>query len=414
MRSFCLLTLLSGLLFACPASAAEWPDLTDDIKGRIEAGPRDAALVVAIEDYAFAQDIPGAVVNGRAWAHWLRDERKVGHLKVLYNEQATKEEILRAAQGLSALVDKGGRLWVVFIGHGAPSRAGDDGVLVGVDAQQTALSLEARSVPRRELIAALDGPQAETLLLLDACFSGKVDGGASIAPGIQPMKVVDAVEGGAVTVLTAAKSDQFAGALSDRRRPAFSYLALGAVRGWADRDDSGDVTAEEIRAYADDAVIETIVGRNQTATVEGPDLVVAAGGREDGPELSRLGADAFPELVPTLGGGRRAGAGISRRTVLRGLGYTGAIGGVAGSLVALQYGYLTEQEIREALVDGDRTAEESGTNQLRSNALYGAGYVGLAASAALGLTLVSTTGKGKGIRVTRTPGGASLGWGTRW
>lgn len=64
MRSSSLLVLLPGLLFALPARAAELPDLTEEVKGRTEPGPKDAALVVAIEEYPFAPNVPGAVSNG--------------------------------------------------------------------------------------------------------------------------------------------------------------------------------------------------------------------------------------------------------------------------------------------------------------------------------------------------------------
>ena len=48
-----------------------------------------------------------------------------------------------------------------------------------------------------------------------------------------------------VTVLTAATADQVAGPLPGAARPAFSYLVLGGLRGWADSDHNGRVTAGE-------------------------------------------------------------------------------------------------------------------------------------------------------------------------
>lgn len=54
------------------AGAAEWPDLGAPPATAAGDGTRDAALVVAIEDYAAAQDLPGALANGRAWAAWLQ------------------------------------------------------------------------------------------------------------------------------------------------------------------------------------------------------------------------------------------------------------------------------------------------------------------------------------------------------
>ena len=52
-------------------------------------------------------------------------------------------------------MEEGGTLWFVFIGHGAPGREGNQGVLVGADAQADVDSLYARSVLQSEVLAAL-------------------------------------------------------------------------------------------------------------------------------------------------------------------------------------------------------------------------------------------------------------------
>ena len=132
---------------AAAAASPSWPDLGVP-PATTGGGERDVALVVAIEDYVFATDLPGAVDNAQAWTRWLRETRGVGTVKVLTDTQATREEILAAAKGVGARGQPGGRTWVVFIGHGAPKRDGTDGLLVGVDAQQSELSVEARSVAR--------------------------------------------------------------------------------------------------------------------------------------------------------------------------------------------------------------------------------------------------------------------------
>lgn len=221
------LLLVLGLDVPALAGPEAWPELAHP------SGPRDvgadAALVVSIEDYTFAPDIPGANDNARDWYAWLRDARGVSEVRVLQDQDATREAILAAAVEMSGRAKAGGTFWVIFIGHGAPSQRGDDGLLVGMDAQQKALSLEARSVRRQELIdAASAGPQASTLIVLDACFSGHTPAG-DLAPGLMPMKPVSERVRGEATVLTAAGSDQYSGPLPGSARPAFSYLLLGAL-----------------------------------------------------------------------------------------------------------------------------------------------------------------------------------------
>ena len=57
-----------------------------------------------------------------------------------------------AAENAANAVGKKGSLWFVFVGHGAASPDGKDGLLIGFDAQQRARSITARSLKRAALI----------------------------------------------------------------------------------------------------------------------------------------------------------------------------------------------------------------------------------------------------------------------
>ena len=274
------------------ASAADWPDLSKPARG--QDGARDVALIVGIEDYLMVPDVAGAEANARDWYAWLHDGRGVQTIKILLGTDATREGILDAARAVAGRAQAGGTVWVVFIGHGAPAASTDDGLLVGVDAQQKASSLEARSVRRGELLDLLKGPQAQTVVVLDACFSGRTAGG-ELAPGLQPLKPVSArapasASPGGATVLTAAASDQYTGPLPGAARPAFSYLVLGALWGWGDVDQDGSVTASEAVRYASDALFRTVNDRAQTPSLEAADegLVLARARAKAGPDLSTI------------------------------------------------------------------------------------------------------------------------------
>jgi hypothetical protein len=271
-------------------AAADWPDL-GSTPARTGDRPDDVALIVGIEDYAAIPDVAGAVDAARLWERYLFDVRGVPLVKPLLDEQATREGILDAAQGVAAQARPGGRVWVVFVGHGAPSASSDDGLLVGWDAQQTARSLEARGIGRRELLAALAGPQAETLVVLDACFSGALPDGGDLAPGLSAVRPVSERVGANATVLSAASAREYAGSLPGLEVPAFSYLVLGGMRGWADADGDGDVSATEVVDYAKRALFLELTDRRQTPTLEtaGTDLLLARPKRpEAGPAPTRL------------------------------------------------------------------------------------------------------------------------------
>ena len=287
------LALIWTLAAAAPARASElWPDLSRPAAA-VGGGERDAGVVVGIEGYGFVPPVPGAEANAKAWYDYLTRTRNASpaNVKLLLGEDATREEILEAAQAVAAKAGPEGTLWFVFVGHGAPSADGQDGLLVGVDAQQKAASLQKRSLKRQELLGALAKSRAGSIsVILDACFSGRGSDGASIAPGLQPLVTV-AAAGAAdprMVVLTAAKGNQFAGALPGTNRPAFSYLTLGALRGWAGAKDA-PVTAGAVWRYATGALEATLRGRNQTPDLMGKEgAVVGASAGEKGPDLANL------------------------------------------------------------------------------------------------------------------------------
>lgn len=280
--------LAACAVFAClfPGSAfAAWPDLSD-VPAVEATGTADVAVIVAVEDYLLLPDIPGAIQNANEWEVFLRSGMKVPTVHVLANQDATREEMLKFAKTAAADVSKGGTIWWIFIGHGAPSVKGDDGLLVGMDAQQSVESLQSRGLPQKELLAALNTPKARTVMIVDACFSGRSQDGGALAAGVQPVVAVDptSVLSKRSVVLSAAKATEVAGQLDGVQRPAFSYLMLGALRGWAD-DGDGAVTAEEALFYAR-RQLRGVKGRQQTPQASGTlSMVLAKGVTESGPKM---------------------------------------------------------------------------------------------------------------------------------
>ncbi len=249
--------------------------------------------MVGIEGYSFVPPVPGAEVNAKAWYDYLTRTRGVAasSVKLLLGVDATSDDMLDAVEVAASKVGPQGTLWFVFVGHGAPSVDGKDGLLVGVDVQQKAASIQKRSLKRQELFAALAKSRAGSIsVILDACFSGRGPDGASIVPGLQPLVTVAAVSGAdpRLVVLTAAKGDQFAGALPGANRPAFSYLTLGALRGWAAGKEDR-LTAGDVWRYTTAALDATLRGRNQTPDLMGKvGAVVGMSAGEKGPDLAAM------------------------------------------------------------------------------------------------------------------------------
>ena len=284
-----VLALATALSFMSTAVAQDYPSLSTPPQME-QTGSNDAAVIVGIENYAFVSDVDGVRETVNDWETFLVRGLGISATRVhtLVDSRATRERMLTFAQRAAEDVGEGGTLWFVFIGHGAPTSDGEDGVLVGVDAQSEPASLEGRGLRRSELVRALEqGEQAQTMVVIDACFSGQTSEGSALAEGMQPLVPDRADEAfrpqASTMVMAAAESDQFAGALPGMQRPAFSYVLLGALRGWASTGDA--VTASDVLQYTRQHL--RLLDHDQTPAFLGDDgAVLVRGATEEEPQLA--------------------------------------------------------------------------------------------------------------------------------
>ena len=90
--------------------------------------------------------------------------------------------------------------------------------------------------------------------------------------------------------------DTCLGEIPRLRRLPFSYLALGALRGWGDVDDDDKITLQEMQGYVNKVYKTVAPNRPQDSIlmVEDPNLVMTQG-NEEGPDLEEIGWILFPE-----------------------------------------------------------------------------------------------------------------------
>lgn len=292
-----MITIVAALAAATASMGAApptspWPsvDQAPTSAAPTTAGAQDAAVIAGVSRPFVLPPIAGGAENATAWFTWLTRVRGVplAHAHLLRDGEVTRERLLAAADKARTEVAPGGTLWIVFVGHGAPAPSGDDGLLVGADAQATELSIRERSVPQSQLVAAARGAQRTTIAIIDATFSGTTtDGATPLVPGSQATAPIRRAAPPAATVVLSA-SDRGAGPLPGHDRPAFSYLLLGAVRGWGDSDDDGRVTATEAVAYAARALLVALPEQPRAPGMQGSplDVVMAEQARERGPDLA--------------------------------------------------------------------------------------------------------------------------------
>ena len=290
-----ILLTCAGVVFATsPVAAAEprWPAIASWTRG--PATPADVAVIVAAQNYTDVPDVPGAAKNGRAWYRYFIERRGIPseRVQLLEDKNARDVRIRKAVTRAAALAGPDSTLWFVFIGHGAATPDGKAGVLIGTDADQDPDMLYARSVRQPWVARTLTASRARhVLMVIDSCFSGRTASGGAVAKGLQPLIALRSeAPSSRLTLMTAGTSSQFAGPLPGAARPAFSYLLLGALRGWGDRNRDGRVTAKEAIAYANKTLTSLPLGRSQhpqlmTTT---PSFVLATSVHEPAPDLDAV------------------------------------------------------------------------------------------------------------------------------
>lgn len=306
-----------------PGGVVVYPDL------RAEAGPRDrarrdAVVIVSVEEYVGMADRPGAHAMAAAWYRHFREARGVWpwRIKLLRDAEATPSAISRALGDARWWVHHDNTLWFVFIGHisGAPGRYGELWLHAGDGTEATR---DGGTFAISDVLGRIDsGRHPRAVAVLDGCMPPGLLPAGSETPGL-PQRAIPATTGWVSRPVGAnnAWQDNVAQAMTetaaqvgrdkDRSRntpsdlvvlgagagagcvehlpgtrfPALSYLVLGGLRGWADRDGDAAVTAVEALTGAHTQLHTLLPGNPARPSVFAADIVLARNAIERAPVL---------------------------------------------------------------------------------------------------------------------------------
>ncbi|MGE0712447.1 MAG: SUMF1/EgtB/PvdO family nonheme iron enzyme [Planctomycetota bacterium] len=268
MRTAPFLPLLAALLLAGLASAQD-----DERQGRT------FVLVVGIDDYAdtkipklkYAEADAQAVF--RFYAQDPGSPTTSDRVKVLLGKEATQRQLLRAIE--EHLVRQATRpedtAVLYFAGHGFADA--QTTYLAGQDTELDYLGWSA--ISHHQLQALWNKLRARTrILIADACHSGGF-GGLRGGPGGFGKRVGKDLPASLRSLVIASAGENELAA-EDRRagRGVFSAALVAGLRGAADRNKDGTVSAQELAAYLEDEVPSraAAVGGKQT-----PEVVLSPG-----------------------------------------------------------------------------------------------------------------------------------------
>jgi len=131
------------------------------------------ALIIGIDKYS-GQWTPlnNAVRDARAIEAILRSKYKADHFQVLYDQQATRENIINEFVKLIERVKENDNVIIYYSGHGEFQKALNRGYWVPVDAHIASIS---KYISNADIQTFLGGIKSKhTLLISDACFSGDI------------------------------------------------------------------------------------------------------------------------------------------------------------------------------------------------------------------------------------------------
>lgn len=317
--------MLHLLLALRVAVADELPTIDEPFRSGASRA-NDAAVVVGIEDYYQFPDVPFATADARAFRDLAVYTLGIPSDRVkLLTGAVTKKQMTDAVDAAAKLAGSSGRVWVYFAGHGMASPTSGDRVLLAGDVPLDATTIDNHAIGATAIRTAVDKAGAKLFFMTDACFTGKGRDGQELIKGKRFAVLVDDFEPvPKVTEWVAASAGQVAGPLEVSGHGAFTYFAVGALRGWADGEISGSrddtVTLNEAKTYVERMLRET--GNSEQTpimlTTNGDSVALRAVG-EKGPDNDENWTKA--PLSPTSGspstgkssGGSDSGSSWSER-----------------------------------------------------------------------------------------------------
>ncbi|MCK6528516.1 formylglycine-generating enzyme family protein [Myxococcota bacterium] len=319
MKSWNLAVVLAlvqcALLASAPALGAPGA-VPPDLKPALRTGARatkDAAVVVGIRRHAFLGQVQGADADAEAFSELLIRTRGVPRKRVrrIPGESASARAIWNGVTEQAARTGRGGTFWFYFSGHGALGAEGRP-LLRGVTAGERSATEDDGdlSLDRlRDALAELARQRGiRVIMVLDADWNGTDREGSRVivpavpeapaAPGPHDVWLLPVTHGSSqtgaiastehplpptgqpaeapgVAVWTGSAAGQGAWnlPLSGAPHGVFTWLVLGALRGWADGEGGGErdgtVTAGEASAYVA-RTLPTLVRGGQAPTFSGP------------------------------------------------------------------------------------------------------------------------------------------------
>ena len=239
-------------------------DIEKDIPKTKMNNPDAVALVMAIKDYS-DPNIP-AVAYAKRDAQFMREYL----VKVLgyapHNILPKNPDELMTSATMKTYVknklssflkpDGSSDVFIYYVGHGAPSTTEQASFLVPQDCDPNYVSDE-NAYRTRDFYNDIARLKARSkTVVIDACFSGQSGDGQSLVKNASPVLIkvkTDLFNAPGTLVFQSSKAEQVSNWYPEKKHSMFTYFFLKGLKGVADSNKDGRITAGELEDYINDA-----------------------------------------------------------------------------------------------------------------------------------------------------------------
>lgn len=239
-----ILSICSSLLcvlFVCAQQQVDTRIAVND-----EKDPNTFVVIVSNEHYKYEQPVPFALNDGETFRLYCEKTLGIPAKNIRYVGDATLNDMrmqLHWLQKVMKAFNGQARAMFYYSGHGMPSEDGNHAYLLPVDGNST---LAGSGLSTADLYKQLGSmPSRQTLVLLDACFSGARRDGQmlSASRGVAIRAKAEPVSGSMV-VFSAAQGNETAYPFTEMRHGLFTYYILEQLQ-----EHGGCVTLGDLSDY---------------------------------------------------------------------------------------------------------------------------------------------------------------------
>ena len=223
------------------------------------------ALIIGINKYQNVDPLDYAVNDAVAVKEMLIDKYgfKEGNIRLIIDEEATKDNIIKGFSDILTRAKEKDRVVVFYAGHGETYKlpsGGDMGYLIPVDGNLDNLYLS--SIPMKSIYDIAEMSYAKHILyLVDACYGGLTLNTRGLKKNTTPEYLKKMTRERGRQVITAGGKHEQVIEKPEWGHSAFTRnLIKGLGEGFADENDDGIITADELGGFIKNRVVVDVDG----------------------------------------------------------------------------------------------------------------------------------------------------------